>query len=128
RGRSPQAAATEAPDTTAHATAGEARVRNEKRGSRQRQGGQTSKFLQHCGLRCGTKSRRTRLGLENERKREPPVCRLNRRTDFHAKLTQWLEPNLTSPRLNSAREFGRGDMADRRSLGIVGFVFGGVTA
>src|SRR6201989_1110460 len=51
------------------------------------------------------------LGLETDRKRVPPVCRLNRRTDFQGKLTQSLEPDLTSCRLNNAGgRWGRGLM------------------
>src|ERR1051325_8346815 len=59
-GRCPEARAAEAA-TSPHAAAGKGRVRNEQRSARQRQGGQTDKFLQHRGLRCGTKSRRTRF-------------------------------------------------------------------
>lgn len=45
------------------------------------------------------------------------------------RLTQHIEPKLTRPRQNSARGCLReGIVADRRSLGILGFVFGGVTA
>src|ERR1700752_59979 len=49
------------------------------------------------------------LGLETDRKRAPEVCRLSLRTDFHPKLTAWLEPTLTSRRLHSEGEIGEGD-------------------
>jgi hypothetical protein len=45
-----------------------------------------------------------------------------------SKLTQELEPSLTGPRLIERSGLGEGIMADRKSLGMLGFMFGGVTA
>ena len=56
-----------------------------------------------------------------------PVSALSK--GFNAKLTQEIEPKLTRSRQNNEGDvWGKGIMADRRSLGILGFVFGGVTA
>ena len=44
------------------------------------------------------------------------------------KLTQELEPSLTGPRLIERSGLGEGIVADRKSLGMLGFMFGGVTA
>src|SRR3954451_4183079 len=100
--------AAETSEPSTQTAAGKGRVGNQQRSPRHRQGGQTNKFSQHCGLRCGTKSRRTHFRPRNKPRGGPPVCRLNRRTDFHPKLTAWLEPALTPPRLHSGGTLAKG--------------------